>query len=62
MILLDLDVEGVPLSVSICPGMVKGDEPEVGRLFEGAFWLCGRLHQPRESRGLLGRTIDRLRG
>jgi hypothetical protein len=61
--LLELEVAGVPLSVAAAPGMVQGDEPQPGRLFEGVFWLVGRIEaDSRNDPGLLGRAMHKLTG
>lgn len=60
--LIELDVDGVSLAVSCAPGMLEGEEPAPGRLFEGVFWLVGRVVPKNENGGgRLGRSFGRLR-
>jgi hypothetical protein len=57
--LIDLDVNGMTMSVAAAPEMIEGDKPEVGRLFEGVFWMVGRFDRQQEST-TLSRMLQRF--
>jgi len=57
--LIDLDINGMTMSVAAAPEMLEGGKPEVGRLFEGVFWMVGRFDRKQEGTPL-SRMLNRF--